>query len=458
MKKELAKAIELLREGGALSQYVVSYKGNYGDTADIRETERLRYRVSSALEVVDQYLRKRVLRVGELPEWLEDILVKVISRVEGAGLPDGAIRINNALQSFVDQRKVLITELQAAAAERIGTRLQEGFDAVSNAEDAAGKADTAKKKAIAAEASADKAAMEARGFATSAANSASQATNHQGLAVAAADKANKAADAAINERLEAKRHREAAQRSANHALSMEEAVQANKTETDSILAQEHKAISDQEVLRQTALSDLEETRAKARTILFEATTAALAEQWQSKRIKATWVAAFWGAMLLTFVVIAILSSVFLIVPQAFANLLPDAYLKTLATPDASFQHSVLTKLFIVPPLLFAVWFAASQYRHTRDRQLEFGKRETLAKTLEAYQQYLTGLDPDDPVWQKEVKAMFRLAIEKLYDYLLAPPESEGGASFSIFKRKDVSLEELIEAVPKLKALGVKLGE
>ena len=458
MKEELKNGIEALADDGPLATFGQFFRTNYGINPTAQEAEESRTRVLSILKSLDAALRKRALKVSDLPDSLEVSLKKVLIAVQQIRQTNDWVSVTGPLKSILDLRKVLSAEILASAAEKVGVRIDEGYEAVRRAEEAATKSDASRKRTEGAETSSAKSAVVAADAAKLAVDAKKTTESNASTSASELTKATTARKTAETDQRDTTKAKSAAQRAANYALSMSKASEKTKKVLDDLLIDETGRVDQQEIRRQAIEEDLEKTRKKARTILFEATTAALAKEWRAKRWNAQLIALLWLLLLIASVLLAVCSSAFMAVPQLFANYLPPDYLTSLKSGDASFQHQVLTKLFVVPPLLFAVWFSASQYGHTRDRQLEYGKRETLAKTLEAYQLYLVGLKPGDSEWEKEVLQLFKTSIEKLYEFLLAPSAVESGPSLSIFRRKDVSLEDLPKVLSEIKALGIKVGE
>lgn len=455
MTKEIKAAIAVLNESNKVAQIIAQRASTTGESDLTRAADDHRIRLLADLRTVHEHVSQRAVKVDELPRWLKDSLQTLCRLVDSA--PTGDLeKINSAMRSVLDQRPVLLGILQAAAVDRIGPRLQSGLTAVSEAEQAAKRSSTAAGKAEGSQSAAQKSAEIANADAGSAEAAKQKAEESQRKAGKSAEAAAKEAETAGKYRGEAKGHRDSAQTAANHALAMQKASEKIKADLDTLAKTEQEEVETHQAFRGKLEKDLKEISERARHILFDATTAALAEQWAAKRRNAQWIAVVWCVVLFVFVAVALLSSVFIVAPEAFSGILPEDYLARIAKGDGSFEHSILTKIFIVPPVIFGIWFSASQYAHTRDRQLEFGKREALAKTLEAYHVYLKGLAPEDEAWQKEVLALFKRSIEQLYEFLLAPPESTPKSTFRLLRKQEYTLEDIVEIVTRAKSLGVNI--
>lgn len=251
---------------------------------------------------------------------------------------------------------------------------------------------------------------------------------------------------------DARSNRDSTQRNASYSLEMKKAAEeiveslANLSRQESMMAEAAAAS------REEAEADLKEIRDRARKILFEATTAALAQEW-SKRCKAAQNSSFfWAAALGLSTVLALLASVFVAVPQLFSPFLSQQLIEKLSTPTGTLEHQILTKSFVYPPLVFSIWFCAAQYKHARDRQMEMSKREAVAKTLEAYHNYLKSLAPADPAWQASVLELFKNSVQKMYDFLLSPEQMEAPTHFSIFNKRATSVQEIASDAKSTAAL------
>lgn len=455
MRKQLTHVIQLLSEGEAVDALVQSRLARNPESKVAAKTNEQKQILIDTLEIAEAFLSRRAVKTDDLPKWLPkqlDALATIIEQSDESKLEE----VMKAISSFNDHRYQLLADILRFSTQSLTERLADGLDA---AKELGVQSKRARTLASQIEDFEQKAKNSSQQIANTASNASSQVDD---LKVTIADVRSKSklaessASTAALERDKAKEARRKAQEHANYSLSMREASTAIEQNLRDLHSAEKKSLGEHQKKRSEIELDLERTQKKARSILFEATTAALASEWASKRRNAQYIAVFWIIVLFVFVGFALTSSVFLVVPELFAKLLPDQYLDRVSVGNGSFEHSMLTKLFIVPPLLFGIWFAAGQYSHTRDRQLEFGKREALAKTLESYQIYLKGLAPDDPTWQKEVLDMFKGTIERLYEYLLSSATPERKTSFRLFKDREYTSEDLVALIVKLKDMGITI--
>ena len=187
---------------------------------------------------------------------------------------------------------------------------------------------------------------------------------------------------------------------------------------------------------------------KAKSILAKSTTAALAQHWSEQEKKAKRTQTGIAVVLCITVILSICISLLLVLP----SLLADLTLKEIALRSLPFQETMLIKLFVLPPFIFAIWFLSHHYAVILAVRREYMMKETVAKTLDSYKEYAVQLASETGSDPKEVFVLFTSTIKDLYsaDLQRNIQESGNGKQFQAPWQKNKGnpseLRNLIESI------------
>jgi hypothetical protein len=446
MKKIIYLAIQALSKNGKMATNAAYLTTIGKKTTPLTNAESKRIVVASFLGLLVDFMNAGSIFVKDLPKQFRSDLETIIAKIEGIETTGDWDGLNAALRTVVDQRPAIIANVISTSLDDVAPKLRDGLKASADAKMVVKTATESAKKSETLLEAIQKNFDASKVNAKQTLDTAQAAKSELSEIRRASEASRQSQDATLSHRTEALKSKKEADKAAKDANSKLESARKSDSQISLLLVEEKVEFQKHKVIRADLEKSLDETAKKARKIFFDSTTAALARQWQIKRRRSQWGMAIAGFFLTFMVLLAVCLSILLVFPSLFTNYgIPPDTLK-------DFSQKAMLKAFAAPPLVFAIWFLAAQFSHARTLAADAGRRETKALTLEAYRTFLTELAGGDEFRDDKVFNLFVDAIRTLYTVEEVDGNETKAPRFSLFSKKEVSIDDIVVMAEKLSKL------